>query len=468
MNLPDNDQLATALLEYVRRRRWFRSKSRPARSARVYDLIPLRVGLVALLEIGYQEGDPELYVVPLVGGSSDPAARVTADLADGLATGDSAPALAELIRDGATARGAAGELRGNRSPLLAEILRPGALPARVAGAEQTNSTVFLGDSGLMKIYRQVAPGDNPEVEVGRFLARHADPSCTPRLLGDLAYHRDGASYSLGVLHELVPNDGDAWTAALADVRAFLGGAPARLATLATTLGRRTGELHLALASDASDPAFAPEPLTAADRGAMADRTAAMLEENLATLTRALPRLEPSARAIAERVLRDRRAVIARLDDFRACDLEVVKTRIHGDLHLGQVLVYGEDFAIIDFEGEPARPLAERRAKSSPLRDVMGMVRSFDYAPAAVLRAGGAGGEQARRWTDEVSAAYLRGYFATVEGAPFIPRDPAGRDALCTFHQLEKVIYEVGYEANNRPDWVEIPLRGLGALAGLVP
>jgi trehalose synthase-fused probable maltokinase len=299
----------------------------------------------------------------------------------------------------------------------------------------------------------------------------------------------------------VPNDGDAWTLALGEVRAYLGGrrgeppavagekrdlleralAPAgeaeggvgRFATLARTLGRRTGELHRTLGRRDPDPAFAPEPLSAEDRRAMVARARAMLEENLAALAARVEALPASTRGLVTRLLEpaSRAAVGRSLDQLAREDLDlasVCKTRIHGDLHLGQVLVRGEDFVITDFEGEPARPLAERRAKSSPLRDVMGMVRSFDYAPGAALRsgalAGGAG--WGRVWTAEVAAAYLGGYLDTVKDAPFIPRGRAGLAALCTFHQLEKVIYEIGYEANNRPDWVEIPVRGLFSIAGL--
>jgi maltose alpha-D-glucosyltransferase/alpha-amylase len=160
----------------------------------------------------------------------------------------------------------------------------------------------------------------------------------------------------------------------------------------------------------------------------------------------------------------------------------VKTRTHGDLHLGQVLAVAraegaadddaavDDFVIIDFEGEPARPLAERRAKGSPLRDVMGMVRSFDYAPEAALRAGGgnAGGRGgwARAWTRQVTDAYLGAYLESVAGAPFIPGDRAQLTRMLRYYELEKVIYEVEYELNNRPDWLDIPLRGLLSVAGL--
>jgi trehalose synthase-fused probable maltokinase len=265
-----------------------------------------------------------------------------------------------------------------------------------------------------------------------------------------------------VLHEFLANEGDAWRRALADVRAYLGG-QAR-AFDAATLGRRTGELHLCLARGTGS-AFAPEPLTEQDRQAQVARARGMLDENLGLLAGSLERLPERSRTLAGRVLGARARLEEVLDRYREAPTTVMKTRIHGDLHLGQVLVRGDDFVIIDFEGEPARPLAERRAKSSPLRDVMGMARSFDYAPEAVLRESGGDPARARRWTEEASADYLRAYFQTVGSAPFAPADPSERQRLLSFHQLEKVIYEVGYEVNNRPDWVEIPVRGLASIIG---
>jgi trehalose synthase-fused probable maltokinase len=323
---------------------------------------------------------------------------------------------------------------------------------------------------------------------------------------------------VAIVHEYLANEGDAFSFALEKLRVYfdrveglpppasVGGAASRSASLdrpsaadvlapqaaaalatfeplARRLGQRTGELHRALASAPEEPDFAPEPLSADDRAALVARAETMLAEQLTSLSASLPRLSPAARALAERLLTPgaRQAIAARLTEFRRRPLAVMKTRTHGDLHLGQVLVRGDDFVIIDFEGEPARPLAERRAKGSPLRDVMGMVRSFDYAPEVLLRdpafsstaPGGAPEHRRARlqpwadlWKRQVTNAYLRGYLDAVGAAPFLPAPAARGDlaVLMTFYQLEKVIYEIGYEVNNRPDWVEIPLRGLAAWA----
>ncbi len=201
----------------------------------------------------------------------------------------------------------------------------------------------------------------------------------------------------------------------------------------------------------------------------------MLHETLSALERTMDRLGPEAHAIAES-LRPNMDARARLSALLRRTLEhplsVIKTRVHGDLHLGQVLSRGDDFVIIDFEGEPTRPLEERRAKTSPLRDVMAMARSFDYAAEAGVaatwppdRRGGAALEpRAALWTREVTGTYLNAYLATVKAASFIPKRIEDLELLLSFHELEKVIYELAYEINNRPDWIEIPLRGLARLA----
>jgi maltose alpha-D-glucosyltransferase / alpha-amylase len=501
-------RLAGLLLDHARARRWFRSKARPVRGARIADLIALdgpslerAAQVVVLLEITYDGGDPErdLYVLPLARVDMQAVEALQAEaphaivaaldaaagggaLVDGLATGQAAAGLLAVVREGRTLRGQAGELAGEAGPLFAEVAGAPPLPVTVPRGEQTNSTLVFGNRVLLKIYRQLSGGVNPELEMGRYLTDHCRPPCTPRVLGALEYRAaDGTRCGLGIAHEYVPNDGDAWTLALREARAYLEGPavpPAtvgRLAAGAATLGRRTGQLHLALAGG-TDPAFAPEPLSPADRVALVARASAMLDENLGSLQSLRDRLPVAARTVADRLLgrSGREAIAALLAHFRGGQSAPSKTRIHGDLHLGQVLVRGDDFMIIDFEGEPARPLPERRARSSPLRDVMGMARSFDYAPQAVMRDPSFPGPRparepaARRWTQQMTAAYLRGYLATVTGAPFIPPERDELGVLLTFYELEKVIYELGYEANNRPDWVEIPLRGLAALAGLEP
>ena len=547
--------LAAALAEYARPRRWFRAKGRESRAARLRDLIALDgSNLLVILEMEFVTGDNELYAIPIAPvdelarrraageGTAAPPDRIgggtgSDGLIDGLLVpGQAAEALLNLMRGGGRLRGRlGGELVAEALPALAAVLGDGdgqtLPPAKIPRVEQTNSIAIFGEQALLKVYRQLTVGPNPEQEVGAFLNTHCDPPCAPRVLGALTYRgADGDSLSLAIAHEYLSNEGDAFSFVLGKLRAYfervstlpppvsgvarsggrlsraLDGAAGRpsalgpgavnalavFGPLGARLGQRTGELHRALSSAApNERDFVPEPLTAGDRAALADRAEGMLREQLDGLSAALPNLSAAARLLAERLLgaEARRAISAQLAEFRQRPLAVVKTRTHGDLHLGQVLVRGDDFVIIDFEGEPARPLAERRAKGSPLRDVMGMVRSFDYAPEVLLRDpafleehGGSDAETWRvrmqpwadLWKETMTTAYLRAYLDAVGEARFLPLTATGASAvnrddlslLMTFYELEKVIYEIGYEVNNRPDWVEIPLRGLAALVGV--
>ena len=237
---------------------------------------------------------------------------------------------------------------------------------------------------------------------------------------------------------------------------------------AGTLGRRTAEMHLALGSDSSDAAFAPEPLTRDDVQVVTADTIAQAQKALQTLNAPGRELPADVKAGAAWLLRSRDALIAQIRSAQELQFVVSKTRIHGDYHLGQVLWSEGDFYILDFEGEPARPIAQRRLKQSPLKDVAGMVRSFGYAAYAGLFAYtvSRGSEfdhlepWARVWQRAASASFLRAYFSTAAGALFVPAAESQRDALLQLFVLDKALYELNYELNNRPEWVQIPLRGI--------
>lgn len=511
------ERLTSLLLEYAVPRRWYRAKASEALRARIVDVLRLddRNALV-LLEIEYDAATrAAVYALPVSPVDAPEAARLTTEiphaiitplvgggaLIDGLCVpGHAAEALLDALAGGRSLPGEHGTLAGEPAPIMAELIRAraGATTSRtwlaeIPHAEQSNSTAFFARTVLLKIYRQLAAGPNPEQELGQFLTALDQDVPTPRILGALSYRAagDGAVFAVGIAHEFIENHGDAWSFAEEDLRELLdrpqraaGGldkpqdAVAKLPALAATLGRRTAELHLALARvpPDGDPELAPEPLTAADRMGASARARAMLDAHLDALGRALERLPTHAQDLAARLLAPgaRSAITERLDAFRDCAADVVKTRTHGDLHLGQILRRGDDFIIVDFEGEPSRPLAERRRKASPLRDVMGMVRSFDYAAAAALRDPARPppadpDERDRResraslWKKQVTDAFLGAYLAATADAPFMPRDKDDRAVFLTFYGLEKAIYEVGYELHNRPDWIEIPLRGLADL-----
>ena len=383
-----------------------------------------------------------------------------------------------------------GWLRFSATRLFAQLAgdAPESLPAKRLALDSSNTTIAFGDKLLMKAYRRLQPGMNPELEMGRFLTETGFPNIAP-LAGALEYESEGSDpTTLVLLQGFVANQGDAWSYTLDYLKRFLDDCRQGVETVraagenphapyllfAVTLGRRTGELHRALAQTTGDPAFDPEPITAADRAEWSDRIRTEVATTLERLEQALSQLTESARSLAEQVLELRDAALARATPVETLIPPAMKTRYHGDYHLGQVLVARDDVIIIDFEGEPSRSLAERRAKHSPLRDVVGMLRSFDYAAHAALRQATADGTGDRAtlllhvndWERQTRAAFLEGYAAAAGDSPGYPADPEQARALLELFALEKACYELRYELDNRPDWVEIPIGGLRELLSL--
>jgi maltose alpha-D-glucosyltransferase/alpha-amylase len=346
--------------------------------------------------------------------------------------------------------------------------------------------VTFGERLFLKVYRRLRAGVNPELEVGRFLTEVARfANCVP-VAGALEYAAgDGTPMTLGLLQAYVPNEGDGWALTMTYLERYLESQ--RAATEpppadvhgaylahAHTLGVRTAELHAALATPSGDPAFDPEPVAP---GEVAEWKRRVREEALA----ALDALESARSAFpapdrddAQSLDGQRGRLLARIDACAAPESGLVKTRYHGDYHLGQVLLAQNDFVIIDFEGEPARPLAERRAKHSALRDVAGMLRSVSYARWSALRSVAHSKDDLARlaplaaaWEAEARATFLRAYDESARSAGLYPSLAAVRDLLGLF-ELEKAFYELRYEMANRPAWVRIPLLGILALAGEAP
>jgi maltose alpha-D-glucosyltransferase/alpha-amylase len=334
--------------------------------------------------------------------------------------------------------------------------------------------------------------------------RRAEESDWREVTGSLEYRSEiGEPRTLAILQGFVPNEGDAWRYTLDSLERYFERAVARIGDAtnlplperpilalveekipppaheaigtyletARLLGERTAQLHLALVSEPDDPIFSPEPFTPFYQRSLYQSMRNLKAQVFQVLRRSLRDLPAPARAEAQRVL-DLDAEI--LKRFRAVvdrKIGAVRTRIHGDYHLGQVLHTGKDFVIIDFEGEPARPLSERRIKRSPLRDVCGMLRSFHYAVQSALQrrveAGQARTEDlprlepwARLWHGWVSSAFLKKYLRVSGKAAFLPRGRGDLAVLLNAYLLEKAIYELGYELNNRPSWVRVPLQGI--------
>lgn len=346
---------------------------------------------------------------------------------------------------------------------------PDAMPdVRQVGVEQSNTTLKIDGGLAFKLFRRLEYGENPELEMGRFLATRTTFRDTPLLRGSLSYvsaHRQLAT--VGVLQDWIESRGDGWGHVLNLLRQRGDESAVKaLGEDAFALGAVTERLHRALASDSVETAFASEPTTAADVAVWqrsvverTRRTRSLVQQHMASWS--MP-----ARRLAETLVERSRdlEVLAGVPDQAACLFR--KIRVHGDYHLGQTLRTETRFVVIDFEGEPARPLAERRAKQPALKDVAGMLRSFDYAVETALA-----DAEARDGNASISGVlrqrFLDGYRATFENSPpaFAPTDLGAVSAWIDFFELEKALYEVEYEINNRPAWVHIPLRGLQRIMG---
>ena len=381
-------------------------------------------------------------------------------------------------------------------------LRGKGLPTpRRMPAEQSNTSIAFGYRVMAKLFRRIEPGPNPEVEIGEQLTTRTAFTRVPRVAAFAEYEQAAEAPShVAVLQEYVPSQADGWSHALDELRRYFDqveglGAPdpswlaarrglelvgaavpggvgdlaGAYIESAHVLGRRTAELHLALAQDSTSEAFAPQPFTRADTERLATDVAAEARRDMDLLERSISSLGADVGAMA-------RALIARTDRIvayvqhkgSALELTAAAIRIHGDYHLGQVLWSEGDYYILDFEGEPARPLEARRRRQSPLKDVAGMLRSFSYAAYAAMfaRAGNRRADVerlepwARVWQLWTSASFLRGYFEAAGDAPFLPTDPVQRASLLDLFLLDKALYELHYELNSRPEWVRIPLTGI--------
>ncbi|HEX8296797.1 MAG TPA: putative maltokinase [Chthoniobacteraceae bacterium] len=482
---------------YVQRCRWFGGKARSPRIFRIQDALPLGESWIVFLKVEYADASAETYQLLLETGAGEIARQIQSESPEAVIAvsstggtiifdalyGDSArDALRRLMTSSGKLPGRRGELLGISGAVLTEA---GEVSSRLLKVEQSNSSIIYGDRVFLKLYRKLEAGINPDAEITRFLTERQHFPHVPPFAGALEYRpEDGAAQVLGLALGLVQNEGDAWTWALSEVAAYYervlqvsqpAPTPAGLfdeQSLSTEtaavvgeeflrraeqLGTRTGELHLALAGDSTDPAFAPEDFAATDQQELEQAIRASTQSLFAALA------NRSADPLIASLLEGASAIEDRLAQLSAGPLQAAKIRTHGDYHLGQVLNTGADFVIIDFEGEPLRPLAERRLKRSPLRDVAGMLRSFHYAAHAglVTRADrGALEPRAEVWSEAASRAFLRGWSEATRGAIFVPHSAGDVIRLLEAFLLEKAIYEVGYEFNNRPDWLPIPARGV--------
>ena len=525
--------LEGALPQYLKTRRWFGGKARSIQSVRMIDAIDVPAANggpeahLVLIRLTYREGEPDVYLLTVASAAGSEAEQVSREMPGSIIArvkrpeGESPAVLYEAINDKRFAaslldaiarrrrlKGSAGEVSASPTEVFRELrgdAEVGLEPAPLS-AEQSNSSVVYGDKLILKMFRRPDEGMNPDLEIGRFLTRRTPAVQVPPVAGYIEYRRErGEPMTLGILQGYVPNEGDAWHYTLDNVSSYLERVlskapdsepaeaylpsedPVELSRREAPrpvrdliggylqsmglLGQRTAELHLALAAAGDTPAFAPEPFTQLAQRSLYQSTRGLMAAVFPALQRRLDQLQDGLREDARAVLGLEAKALRRFQTVLHSQLSGMRIRCHGDYHLGQILFTGKDFVIIDFEGEPTRPLSQRRLKKSPLKDVAGMLRSFDYAAHAALYNQIARGlvpvERAAAmevwagvWYKWVGASFLREYLHTVGDSPILPRAEEELRVLLNVLVLEKALYEVDYELNNRPDWLRIPLRGV--------
>jgi maltose alpha-D-glucosyltransferase / alpha-amylase len=554
-------RITAALTTYIAKQRWFGGKSRTIRSTSIAASIPIdATSAIAIVELTYDDATTDLYQLPLAIATAEQAATLqtsspqsiitTLDdatlLVDASATSAFQSALLHLIIDTSTTNpGAPSSPMASSSAKVGGPAQPPApsteltsthssaldpkrltdVPSRLGSAEQSNTSILYDDLAILKLFRHLHPGENPDVEMTRFLTEIAHFEHIPSYLGDL--HRASDSTTLAFLQTFAPNQGDGWAWTLNELATFyksvatlpapqtLSSRPERAATnlssrptngsgetpvfsgddpispdvlqhattyltAAELIGRRTAELHLALATPTNDPAFAAQPTTpedlARDRERIDRQTTTALNALQSAIQNSPEILTPETLDLATQLLAHRENLLARIKSLNGDAARFgQRIRIHGDYHLGQLLRVQSktqpDFLIVDFEGEPARSLEARRQKQSPLRDVAGMLRSFSYAARSALQTAAqrtpanavALEAWATAWETAASNAFLHGYRTTLATNPLLP-SPSAQDAALLALLLEKAFYELLYELNNRPTWLVIPLTGLLAIA----
>jgi maltokinase len=438
-----------ALLAFVTAQRWFGAKAREPVGLRLLDHSLLRgeppLVLDALVEIRFAAGTHEVYqlLIGLRESGGEPDAAMIAAL-DGwtayaaFADATAARELVHLVRSGSNVPTQEGMLEFHA---LGAIPQDGAalLAVRPLGLEQSNTSVVLDEELIVKAYRRIEAGPNPELELLTFLTNHGFAHIA-ELQGWWAYSGPLMDATLGIVQRYVRGAVDGWTLALAELR----DAPEAFLARLRRLGEVVGTMHALLASEPDDPGFCPEQPSAESLGLLT----ATIDEEIETVFQHLPD-DPTLADVAGRG-DEIRELLRGLTHFGPLGRII---RHHGDLHLGQTLWADDDWLIVDFEGEPARMLPERRRKRSPLRDVAGMLRSFDYAASAVAEAPTGFGERARR-------EFLTAYRGAVQASGVLPESEEAIERLIRIFELEKAVYELRYELNNRPDWVGVPVAGI--------
>ncbi len=498
------------LPNHIRNSRWFGSKARTFRNLKVIEQVAFSSDAdgarLWFVEVNYLDAPAETYAIPVKIASSEMAHSIKQNapqavianfahangtiLCDAIWDATFRSELFDVIVQHRTLRAQAGQFAGfaTADPGSQELEFSG--NSQVLSAEQSNSSMLFDNRFFLKLYRKLEHGINPDVEITRFLTEQTDFANVPAFIGALEYRRAKAEPTVVcLLQQAVANEGDVWTLTVDAIGRYYDRVLERKADLQdeTTLpsalleeliggvypekvklmAQRTGELHLALASRSDNPAFAPEPFNAMAQRSVYQSMRTSLRRAFTSLEKKLPDVPAKFRDEAREVLAAEKEILAREKRLLDRRTNGAKIRIHGDYHLGQLLYTGKDFVILDFEGEPARPLSDRKMKRSPLRDVAGMMRSFQYAAYSALWQPSMRQEDVpflERWADlwyrQMSSVFLQSYLNTNAGAIFIPKNSDDLQIIVESYLLDKAVYEIGYELNHRPSWVLIPVRGI--------
>lgn len=501
---------------FMRKCRWFGGKARTISKISIHKLIPLKaegeMHYLTVIEVHYVQKLPELYFLPIYFASSDALFDKVEYIAQSVICRADFQGKTGFLVDSSYDRGfrdflfqamerklkvkdEEGSLEFNSSVYVK--LNAEKVDSKILKADQSNTAIIYNDQYFFKFYRKIENEINPDLEIVRFLSENTSFRNSPKYAGSIEYHdNEGHVMVLGLLQEKVENQGDSWVMTTDSVGRFYERVMAKakkekLPKLinkssitfeeapeliqefigrgfyerVVRLGQRTAEMHLALASEKTNPAFAPEYFTANYQRSLYSMLRKLVRDRLKLLEQSLPRLNAETQALAREVLSIEDKILDCFSEIYKTRMNSVKTRIHGDYHLGQVLFTGKDFVIIDFEGEPGFSFSERRLKKNPLKDVAGMMRSFHYAAFGKILLNENYREKdleflsqwAEQWQHYVSRFYMGAY---------MERSGMGRnlsdenEILMRVYLLEKAIYELGYELNGRPDWVIIPLRGI--------
>ncbi|MFO1475296.1 MAG: maltose alpha-D-glucosyltransferase [Verrucomicrobiota bacterium] len=530
----DKTQLEGILPDYLKSQRWLAGKGKTIKLVALLEMlrVPLPGGhaILTFAQVEYMQGDVEVYLLPLAMATGSEAKQVRRDfprfvvaelslphekeggiLYDALGSSAFCKALLALVLHRRRIRGLRGGTEAIRMPVMSRIVDE-ASPLEVAGRfDQNNFSVFYGDKLILKVFRRLDEGVNPELEIGRFLTQKELPSC-PSLAGALQYlAADGTGFTLAVVNRFIHGAMTAWdytldalsryydrvvarvaqghaapSFAIESVKLLDLGSPAAVSEeigtyleSARVIGVRTAELHLALASEPDDKEFAPEPFTPAYQRGLLQSMRNLAIQNVRLLGKQLRTLPPEILPLARRVAEMEGAIVKRHRELFGHRLTAQRIRIHGDCHLGQVLWTGKDFFFCDFEGDPLAPISERRVKRSPLRDATAMVRSFHYAAYAGLHQHVARGSVPREnvsrfeswvelWNHGVSVAFLKAYVHRLDKSGLLPESETELRAMLEAYLLHQVVGELGRELNNPSDRLRVPLQGILRLLGDLP